>query len=325
MPEPSLQWRIPAIVEPPEWFVQAIAQHAPDSLVAYAAQLLWQRGIQQVDQLAGFLNPSAYQPTSPFAFGQEMQWAIERLQQAYRDHSIVGIWGDFDADGVTATAVLWDGLGQFFTQQKTLLYYIPNRITESHGLSRSGIDTLHAKGCHLIVTCDTGSTNLEEIEYARSLGMDVIVTDHHTLPSDRPAVTAIINPRYLPAAHPLAHLSGVAVAYKLVEALYETLPDVPQTPLEQLLDLVAIGLIADLVELKGDCRYLAQRGIEQLQRQATSATATRPGILRLLELCKRSGDRPTDISFGIGPRLNAVSRIQGDAHFCVELLTSRDT
>jgi single-stranded-DNA-specific exonuclease len=125
--------------------------------------------------------------------------------------------------------------------------------------------------------------------------------------------------------HPLYSLSGVAVAYKLVEALYQALPDVPQQPLENLLDLVAIGLIADLVELKGDCRYLAQIGIRQLQKQTKPDTMTRPGVAKLLDLCRRNGDRPTDISFGLGPRINAVSRIHGDASFCVELLTSQDS
>ncbi|NER00694.1 MAG: single-stranded-DNA-specific exonuclease RecJ, partial [Cyanothece sp. SIO2G6] len=157
------------------------------------------------------------------------------------------------------------------------------------------------------------------------LGLEVIVTDHHTLSQQRPDVVALINPRSLPIGHPLAHLSGVAVAYKLVEALYETLPDVPQEPLEHLLDLVAIGLIADLVELKGDCRYLAQRGIQHLQTLTRMQQPRRPGIAKLLELCKRMGDRPTDISFGIGPRINAISRIHGDATFAVELLTSRDS
>jgi single-stranded-DNA-specific exonuclease len=321
-------WQVQPIAPLPDWFVQAVNQaanlSASNVAAPYVAQLLWQRGMQDPDQLAGFLNPDCYQPASPFDFGQEMQWAVERLQQSRLNEEAIAIWGDFDADGVTATTVLWDGLGQFFEQQHTLFYYIPNRLTESHGLSQQGIDTLHAKHCRLIVTCDTGSTNLTEIAYARSLGMDVIVTDHHTLPAVRPPVTAIVNPRYLPTDHPLATLSGVAVAYKLVEALYETLPDIPQKPLASLLDLVAIGLIADLVELKGDCRYLAQRGIEQLQKQSNSATATRPGLSKLLALCKRSGDRPTDISFGLGPRINAVSRIQGDAHFCVELLTSQD-
>ncbi|MGA7933999.1 MAG: single-stranded-DNA-specific exonuclease RecJ, partial [Kovacikia sp.] len=324
MPEQSMQWQIQSDAQFPEWFMEAVKSFAPNAAGKYLAQLLWQRGLQDPTQLAGFLDANQYSPTSPFEFGQEIRLAIDRLQQARVGGEVIAIWGDFDADGVTATAVLWDGLGQFFGQQKTLVYYIPNRLTESHGLSRQGIDVLAAKGCCLIITCDTGSTNLDEIEYARSLGMDVIVTDHHTLPVERPPVVAIINPRYLPGAHPLATLSGVAVAYKLVEALYQSMPEIPQKPLEELLDLVAIGLIADLVELKGDCRYLAQRGIEQLQKQSNPATATRPGVAKLLEFCKRSGDRPTDISFGLGPRINAVSRIQGDAHFCVELLTSQD-
>ena len=322
MSNQTIQWQVQTSA-PPDGFVAQVKQIV-QGRSEYLAQVLWQRGIQDIDQLAGYLNPAEYMPTSPFTFGEEMDWAIARLKQARQSQEIVAIWGDFDADGVTATAVLWDGLGQFFTPQETLLYYIPNRLTESHGLSRQGLEYLHSKGCRLIVTCDTGSTNLEEIAIAREFGMDVIVTDHHTLPSDRPPVVAIINPRYLEATHPLASLSGVAVAYKLVEALYETLPDVPQKPLAELLDLVAIGLIADLVELKGDCRYLAQVGIEQLQKQSNPITMTRPGVAKLLEFCKRTGDRPTDISFGLGPRINAVSRIQGDAHFCVELLTSQD-
>lgn len=314
------QWQVQPTVELPAPFVEAIAQMAETS--GHAAQLLWQRGIRDPETIAGFINPDFYQPTSPFAFGQEMRLAVERLRQAHERREAITIWGDFDADGITATAVLWDGLGQFFPQNKQLTYFIPNRLTESHGLSISGINALSAQNCCLILTCDTGSTNLPELEHAKSLGIDVIVTDHHTLPCDRPPVAAIINPRYLPLDHPLAHLSGVAVAYKLVEALYQTLPT-PDRLLEDLLDLVAIGLIADLVQLTGDCRYLAQRGIEQLQKN-TQTDPARPGITRLLELCKRSGDRPTDISFGIGPRINAISRIHGDARFGVELLTSQD-
>lgn len=317
-----LDWQLAPAIAPPEWLVAAVKCHAPTLPGHRAAQLLWQRGIQAPEQLDSFLDPQHYQPASPYEFGQEMQWAVQRLQQARDRQEIVAIWGDFDADGLTATAVLWEGLGQFFTQDHQLYYTIPNRLIESHGLSCQGIDALVERGCHLIVTCDTGSTNLREIDYAQDLGLDVIITDHHTLPAVRPPVTAIVNPRYLKRDHPLFHLSGVAVAYKLVEALYAALPDVPQQPLEELLDLVAIGLIADLVQLTGDCRYLAQQGIAQLQQQLSRQT--RPGVARLLELCKKTGDRPTDISFGLGPRINAVSRIQGDARFCVELLTSRD-
>lgn len=325
MIEQIQNWTVISVELPPEWFIQAVKDYVTSSGY-YAAQLLWQRGIRDKQQLAEFVKPQLYQAASPFVFGQEMQQAVARLQGARDRMERVTIWGDFDADGITSTAVLWDGLGQFFPQYHKLNYYIPNRLTQSHGLNCQGIDELAQNNTALIVTCDTGSTNIDEINYANSLGIDVIVTDHHTLPTSRPSVTAIINPRYLPNEHPLFHLSGVAVAYKLVEALYQTLPDVPTQPLDELLDLVAIGLIADLVQLSGDCRYLAQKGIEKMQinSRTPEAERRRPGVGRLLDLCRRSGDRPTDISFGLGPRINAVSRIQGDASFCVELLTSKD-
>ena len=319
------KWQLVKSSTAPKWFIDGVGGYIANSSGKYGAQLLWQRGITDLDTLAAFINPECYQPTSTEAFGEEMAQAIARLMLAYKTKEKICIWGDFDADGVTSTSVLWEGLGQFFPQNIQLDYYIPNRLQESHGLNHSGIARLAASGTKLIVTCDTGSTNLEEISYAGKLGIDVIVTDHHTLPESRPPVAAIINPRYLSEDHPLYHLSGVAVAYKLVEALYQALPEIPQQPLEDLLDLVAIGLIADLVSLQGDCRYLAQQGIEQLKKQASPRTANRPGVTRLLELCRRNGDRPTDISFGLGPRINAVSRIHGDASFCVELLTSRDT
>ncbi|MGJ3251303.1 MAG: single-stranded-DNA-specific exonuclease RecJ [Elainellaceae cyanobacterium] len=324
MPELPSEWQIQPTFSLSAPFLEAVKQYAPDILGHHAAQLLWQRGIREPNQIAGFINPTFYQPTSPFEFGDEMNWAVERLQRTYAESERVAIWGDFDADGITATAVLWDGLGEFFSQNERLIYVIPNRLTESHGLARSGIQALAEWGCQLIVTCDTGSTNRSELEYAHSHGIDVIITDHHTLPAERPPVTAIVNPRYLPDHHPLAKLSGVAVAYKLIEALYIRCPNIPQQPLDRLLDLVAIGLIADLVELTGDCRYLAQQGIQRLQKHLKDAKPSRPGVARLLQLCRKTGNRPTDISFGLGPRINAISRIHGDAHFCVELLTSQD-
>ncbi len=305
-------------------FIQAVHQLWPAD--RYLSQLLWQRGIQDIATIPGYLQADHYQPTGPEAFGVEMQQAIDRIVQARDRQEQVLIWGDFDADGITATSVLWDGLRQFLAPA-LLSYYIPDRLKESHGLNLAGIDRLHQQGVKLIITCDTGSTNLAEIAYAQALGIDTIVTDHHTLPATRPPVAAIINPRYLAADHPLFHLSGVAIAYKLIEALYVALPDVPEEPLEYLLDLVAIGLVADLVQLSGDCRYLAQIGIQRLQLQNTKnpqLAGYRPGVAKLLELCKRTGDRPMDISFGIAPRVNAISRIYGDASFGVQLLTSQD-
>jgi single-stranded-DNA-specific exonuclease len=319
-------WQLPPQIEIPPEFVAAIRACKPTVNGKYAARLLWQRGIRSIDLLPGYLDCDKYQPSSPVAFGIEMTAAVERLKKAYIYSEKVAIWGDFDADGVTATSVLWDGLGQFFARGEQLSYYIPDRMKESHGLNIAGIKRLAAQGINLIITCDTGSTNIKEVEYATKLSVDVIVTDHHTLPPQRPPVAAIINPRYFESQHPLFHLSGVAVAYKLVEALYLTLPDIPQQPVEYLLDLVAIGLIADLVQLSGDCRYLAQQGIKRLTLQnQPDIDGFRPGVNKLLQLCKRNGDRPTDISFGIAPRINAISRIHGDASFGVELLTSTDT
>ena len=327
MTYPHYQWCLSEASLPPADWLQALEQWLPTTGVAGSfapllGQLLWQRGWRRLEDIQTFIQAAAYQPTSPWAFGDEMEWAIARLQQAYEQPEKVAIWGDFDADGLTATAVLWEGLGQFWAQHSHLRYYVPNRFTESHGLSKSGLDDLADWGCTLIVTCDTGSTADAELAYAQSLGMAVIVTDHHTLPETRPPVVALINPRQLADAHPLHDLSGVAVAYKLLEALYERLPTISQQPLETVLDLVAIGLIADLVALRGDCRYLTQVGLKQLEAQAKQGL--RPGLTKLLQLCKRTGDRPSDVAFGIGPRINAVSRIHGDARFGVELLTSRD-
>jgi single-stranded-DNA-specific exonuclease len=305
-------WHILEPVEPPTWLSEKVGK--------FAAQLLCQRGLVEAEQVESFLNITTYQPTSAFAFGAEMEQAIARIQKAYTQGETIAIWGDFDADGITATSVLWEGLGQFFAQGDRLVFYIPDRLKESHGISIRGLDELRSqeKSISLIITCDTGSTSLDALIHAQDVALDVIVTDHHTLPDQRPPVAAIINPRYLPDQHPLFNLSGVAVAYKLMEALYETMPEVPQQPLEDLLDLVAIGLVADLVKLTGDCRYLAQKGIEVLRQKQ------RLGVRMLLEQCKRVGDRPIDISFGIAPRINAVSRIWGDVRKCVELLTTRD-
>ncbi|MEY2856703.1 MAG: hypothetical protein RLZZ74_1013, partial [Cyanobacteriota bacterium] len=201
------KWQLLSTVAAPPEFVAGV-QGITGRSSKYCAQLLWQRGIRDLAQLPGFLNSALYQPTAASAFGTEMVKAIARLCQARESGEKVTIWGDFDADGITSTSVLWDGLGQFFPKHLQLDYYIPNRLKESHGLNCPGIDRLAAAGTRLIVTCDTGSTNLEEIAYASSLGIEIIITDHHTLPDVRPEVTAIINPRYFESSHPLYSLSG---------------------------------------------------------------------------------------------------------------------
>lgn len=304
--KPKSRWIFPEPCEPPQWLIERAGY--------WGACLLWQRNFRSPEQVEGFLNPDRYVPSPPSAFGVEMEWAVSRMLRAQVNQERVLIWGDFDSDGITSTAVLWDGLGPFY---ENLSYYIPDRHLEGHGISERGIAEIKDH-CDLIITCDTGSTSLKELEKLQQLNIDVIVTDHHTLPVDRPPVIAIINPRYLPTDHPLYHLSGVGTAYKLVEAFCAGLGGDYRDHLRKLLDLVAIGLVADLVQLTGEVRYLAQKGMQVL------AQKQRPGIKELLDICKQAGDRAIDISFGIAPRLNSISRVWGDVRLCVELLTTTD-
>ncbi|MFN4067427.1 MAG: single-stranded-DNA-specific exonuclease RecJ [Thermosynechococcus sp.] len=286
---------------------------------AITAQLLWQRGYRDLQQVLPFLDWRYYESASPNEF-PDMRVALERLQQAFDQQEKVAIWGDFDTDGVTATAVLWEGLKPVLGAQ-LVDFYIPNRQYDSHGLSRHGLEALQQKGVSLIITCDTGCTNAAEIAFARTLGIDVIVTDHHTLEQTSLGAVALINPRRLPCEHPLHHLSGVGLAYKFLEAVYAQWPEKTQGyALENLLDLVAIGLIADLVELRGECRYLAQRGLEQLGNRQT----LRPGIVALLDSAARTMAQQREISFVLAPRLNAVSRVEGDVRPLITLLTTQD-
>ena len=324
-------WHITPPVSPPDWFKALVRPYGHQTPLAVAAQLLWQRGIRDRAQLQSFLTPNSYQPTAPLALGPEMEQAVTRVHQAYQAQEKVAIWGDFDADGVTATALLWQGLGQWFSPDSQLTYSIPDRTQDGHGLSRQGLDRLAQQGYTLIITCDitcdTDSTNSTEITYGATWGLEFIIIDHHSLPHQRPPVVALVNPRQLAPDHPLAHLPSVAISYKFMEALYGVLGNSqrPKFLLTDLLDLVAIGLLADLVQLQGENRYLAQRGLKKLQELMTpKGRGRRPGVTQLLSLCQSNGDRPTDITFGLGPRINAISRIQGNAHLCVELLTSGD-
>ncbi len=216
MNTPQTEWQVVPIPEIPQWFIDAVRSYTHDSKSNYGAQLLWQRGIRDLEELPGYIDPECYTPIEPGAFGEEMQWAIQRLQQALAIGQKVTIWGDFDADGITSTSVLWDGLGQFFPQYIQLDYYIPNRLSESHGLNNPGIARLADSGTKLIVTCDTGSTNLAEINYATKIRDRYYrYRPPYITRISTSSKSAIINPRYLATTHPLYNLSGVAVAYKL--------------------------------------------------------------------------------------------------------------
>ena len=306
------------------------------------AEILWQRGIQTLEQARAFLNPSHYTPASPFDL-PDMDVAVARLQRAIQAQEHIRIWGDFDVDGQTATSLLFLGLRALGAHVD---YTIPDRAVHSHGLNREGLQKAKDDGVRIVLTCDCGVTDFEQIEFAVQLGLEIIITDHHDLAvideaagPMMPAAQAIVNPKRLPGQHPpgqhpLIHLPGVGVAYKLIEALHQrqegqssaadATPDKPDTPPfnpTALLDLVAIGIVGDLAVQKADTRYLLQVGLQRLR------VAARPGVRALLRMAGLSStnsilsiDSDT-ISFQIGPRLNAAGRL-ASAELSVQLLTA---
>lgn len=273
------------------------------------AQTLLRRGISSPVEAEAFLYPNV---TPPANF-PDIEKAVASILLAIRKNDLICVWGDFDVDGQTSTALLVQTL-QILKANVT--YYIPIRGRESHGVHIESLKPILDNGAKLLLTCDTGIAAHEAIEYANSRGVDVVVTDHHDLAETLPNAKAIINPKLLPADHPLKHLAGVGVAYKLAEAL---LAEDHPSELANLLDLVALGLIADVALLKGETRALAQKGIEALR------TTNRLGLKVIAELSGTALETLTEetIGFTFAPRLNALGRL-GDANPAVELLLTQD-
>ncbi|MBK8780539.1 MAG: single-stranded-DNA-specific exonuclease RecJ [Anaerolineales bacterium] len=235
------------------------------------------------------------------------------------------MWGDFDVDGQTSTTLLVQTLRALGAN---VSYYIPIRGKESHGVHIESLKPIIDGGVKLIVTCDTGITAHEAIDYANSRSVDVVITDHHDLGETLPNAKAIVNPKLLPEDHPLKYLAGVGVAYKLAEALLDNRPRtadhessiVHRLSSADLLDLVALGLIADVALLKGETRSLAQKGIQALRN------TNRLGLKVMADLASTPLDTLTEetIGFTFAPRLNALGRL-GDANPAVELLLTQDS
>ncbi|MFS8903242.1 single-stranded-DNA-specific exonuclease RecJ [Synechococcus sp. H60.4] len=280
----------------------------------YAAKVLALRGLHSREQARAFVDPNRYSPT-PAESLPDLERAVARLLEAREKGETLCIWGDFDCDGVTATSLLLSALQTLgFRVQFTL----PLRSSEGHGLNPQRLQQVLAQGCQVLLTVDCGMGNAAEIAAAQAQGVDVIVADHHTLPDPLPPAYAVINPLRLPEDHPLRFLPGVGVAYKLTEALYQAL-GIPGV--EEHLDLVAVGIVADVAVLQRECRYLVQRGLVRL------AKTQRPGLRVLLDWVSngQSSGMPTaqDIAFRLAPKLNAIGRLD-DASLAVELLTTSD-
>jgi single-stranded-DNA-specific exonuclease len=230
-----------------------------------------------------------------------MHRAVARLYQALLSNENIAVYGDFDADGITATALVVQGLS-FLSCKATP--YIPHRLTEGYGLKIAALESLKKQGISLVVTVDCGITAVPEVKKARRLGLDVIITDHHTPQDEIPPAKAVVNPKLPGSNYPFSELAGVGVALKLLQALFWGLGKGKQ--LYKLLDLVALGTVADMVPLLGENRYLVKQGLELL------STSPRLGIR---EIITQAGLSATDldsesISWSIAPRLNAAGRLE---------------
>ena len=311
------RWRDPAPFIPSSIF----ADYHP-----LVGQILARRGMSTSEAVRSFLDPDSYTP-SPASELPGLDAAVERIAAAIRTKEPICIWGDFDVDGQTSTTVLVQALSALGAD---VSWHIPVRARESHGVNIEHLAQVITAGAKLIVTCDTGITAHEAVQYASSRGVDMVITDHHDLPPALPSAIAVVNPKRLPPEHPLATLAGVGVAYKLAEALFtfdggrwtvdgEISLFTVHRPPSDLLDIVALGLVADLAILTGDARYLVQRGLDALRN------TQRLGLKTMMELAELKPEHITEehIGFVLGPRLNALGRL-GDANPAVELLTSND-
>ena len=301
------RWIEPDPAEVPAEFLEKIGGHP---LVAHT---LWRRGMTDPVQALAFLDPRVYRPASAWEL-PGMEQAVERLFKALKVREKICVWGDFDVDGQTSTTLLVSTLQELGAD---VFFHIPLRDTESHGIKLPALQQALGQGAQLVLTCDTGIGEHEPIAYAQSQGVDVIVTDHHALPAELPQAHTMINPQMLPPQHPLRTLPGVGVAYKLAEALYERAGRSGEA--EKNLDLVALGIVADVAVQRGDTRYLLQRGLEALRR------TQRVGLQALMEVADLDPGWLSEehIAFNLGPRLNALGRL-ADANLAVELLTTGD-
>lgn len=276
------------------------------------AGYLVQRGITTIGEADCYLNPDRKNLTDPFDL-PEMDRAVERLLQALTTNEKIGIWGDFDMDGQTATAVQMECLTKL---NADVIYHLPVRGRETHGIAIPSLDVFLDKGVNLMVTCDTGISEIESVRHAASRGVDVIITDHHTLPEVLPEAVARINPRMVPEGHPLGSLSGSAAAFELMLALCRRL-GCEGTAFESI-DLAAIGLIADLAPLQKDSRLIAQLGLQLLNDRPRKFVAA---IFAASDNRNNTIDEQT-IGYTIAPRLNAAGRLE-DANPFVKFLTGQ--
>lgn len=279
------------------------------------AELLIRKGFRDLDSIDEFLNPDLEHTHDPFLF-EDMEKAVERVIEAIKRKEKITIYGDYDVDGTTSTALLYLGLKKVHAN---IDYYIPHRMIDGYGLSLSGVEQLNREGTKLILSVDCGINAIEEVDYINSTKMEIIITDHHNPKEILPNASAIINPKLPGTRYPFVDLAGVGVAYKFLLALYTKLNiDLSQNA-HKFLDLVAVGTISDIVPLVGENRIFASAGIKRLKQRKNI------GINALIDIAGLSYKdlNTSDIVFGLAPRINAAGRM-GSALRAVELMVSDD-
>lgn len=279
------------------------------------AEMLIRKGLASLEEIQRFFNPSLDNVADPFIF-KDMKKAVLRIIDAINNKELIYIYGDYDVDGTTSTALLYLGLKKIGA---VINYYIPHRMIDGYGLSLSGVDQIMDKGAKLILSVDCGINAFEETTRVKQRNVDIIITDHHNPKEELPDAYAIINPKVVESNYPFEHLAGVGVAYKLLMAVYIELGVDSEEFVDKYVDLVALGTIADIVPLNEENRIYASIGLERLIKKNNI------GLNALINIAGLSHKElnSADIVFGIAPRINAAGRM-GSAMRAVELMVATD-
>ena len=286
-----------------------------DSISRLIVQLLFNRGIREQDEMRSFVDCLPPSVDDPYRL-KGMKEAVERLIYAVQAGEKMAVYGDYDADGITATAVMVETLRALGGH---VVAYIPDRFDEGYGLNQGAIDELAGQGVTLVLTVDNGIRSVSDVAYGHDKGLEFILTDHHAPGHEIPPALAVINPKQPDCAYPYKQLAGVGLAYKLARALrHEAHPNTAVAP-DDLLDLVAVGTVADVAPLTGENRFLVARGLSSLR------TTHRTGLRALFKVSGVDGGNIDSwhIGFNIGPRLNAAGRLDS-AQPALELLLTQD-
>lgn len=282
------------------------------------SQILYNRGLTDKAHIQAFLSGRYLESTDPFRL-QDMDKAVARIEQAIQREENIIVYGDFDADGVTSTVLLVEALRGLGLSRNQVQPYIPDRVDEGYGLNKEALTTLKSKGVGLVISVDCGIRSVDEVVHANAIGLDMIVTDHHSLGAELPPAVAVINPKRPDSAYAETMLAGVGIAFKLAQALHSAFPHQATFNDQDLLDLVAIGTVADLAPLLGENRRLVIEGLEVLNH------SRRVGVQALVQACGYQMGQLTaeSIGFGLGPRINAAGRL-AHAYTAAKLLSTGD-